>query len=119
MSHSCIVSGAKSALEASEAAVASAESALAAAKLANRHVKKILGAATLAEDLEAVVAGDTGEEGGGMMRDLMLRQGPFTSIRERSSPDLSTSLSSVYYWISMLTKSIPLILMSSFVILIP
>ena len=120
MSHSCIVSEAKSALEVSEAAVASAESALAAAKLANRHVKKILGAATLAEDLEAVVAGDTGEEGGGMMRDLMLRQGPFTSIRgERTSPDLSTSLSSVYYWISMLTKSIPLILMSSFVILIP
>ena len=97
MSHSCIVSGAKSALEASEAAVASAESALAAAKLANRHMKKILGAATLAEDLEAVVVGDMGEEGAGMMRDLMLRQGSFTSIRERSSPDLSTSLSSVYY----------------------
>ena len=98
MSHSCIVSGAKSALEASEAAVASAENALAAAKLANRHVKKILGAATLAEDLEAVVAGDMGEgEGAAMMRDLMLRQGTFTSIRERSSPDLSTSLSSVYY----------------------
>ena len=98
MSHSCIVSGAKSALEASEAAVASAESALAAAKLANRHMKKILGAATLAEDLEAVVAGDMGEgEGAAMMRDLMLRQGTFTSIRERSSPDLSTSLSSVYY----------------------
>ena len=97
MSHSCIVSEAKSALEVSEAAVASAERSLAAAKLANRHVKKILGAATLAEDLEAVVAGDTGEEGAGMMRDLMLRQGPFTSIRERSSPDLSTSLSSVYY----------------------
>ena len=97
MSHSCIVSEAKSALEVSEAAVASAERSLAAAKLANRHVKKILGAATLAEDLEAVVAGDTGEEGAGMMRDLMLRQGPFTSIRERSSQDLSTSLSSVYY----------------------
>ena len=97
MSHSCIVSGAKSALEASEAAVASAENALAAAKLANRHMKKILGAATLAEDLEAVVVGDMGEEGAGMMRDLMLRQGSFTSIRERSSPDLSTSLSSVYY----------------------
>ena len=105
MSHSCIISKAKSALEVSEAA----------AKLADRHVKKIL-----TEDLEAVVAGDTGEEGGGMMRDLMLRQDPFTSIRgERTSPDLSTSLSSVYYWISMLTKSIPLILMSSFVILIP
>ena len=97
MSHSCIVSEAKSALEVSEAAVASAERSLAAAKLANRHVKKILGAATLAEDLEAVVAGDTGEEGAGMMRDLMLRQGPFTSIRERSSQDRSTSLSSVYY----------------------
>ena len=97
MSYSCIVSEAKSALEVSEAAVASAEAALAAAKLANRHVKKILGAAALAEDLEAVVAGDTGEEGAGMMRDLMLRQGPFTSIRERSSQDLSTSLSSVYY----------------------
>ena len=105
MSHSCIISKAKSVLEVSEAA----------AKLADRHVKKIL-----TEDLEAVVAGDTGEEGGGMMRDLMLRQDPFTSIRgERTSPDLSTSLSSVYYWISMLTKSIPLILMSSFVILIP
>ena len=97
MSYSCIVSEAKSALEVSEAAVASAENALAAAKLANRHVKKILGAATLAEDLEAVVAGDTGEKGAGMMRDLMLRQGPFTSIRERSSQDRSTSLSSVYY----------------------
>ena len=64
MSHSCIISEAKSALEVSEASEASAEGALAAAKLANRHVKKILGAATLAEDLEAVVAGDTGEEGG-------------------------------------------------------
>ena len=82
MSHSCIISKAKSALEVSEAA----------AKLADRHVKKIL-----AEDLEAVVAGGRGEEGAGMMRDLMLRQGSFTSIRERSSPDLSTSLSSVYY----------------------
>ena len=100
MSHSCIISKAKSALEVSEAA----------AKLADRHVKKIL-----TEDLEAVVAGGRGEEGAGMMRDLMLRQDPFTSIRgERTSPDLSTSLSSVYYWISMLTKSIPLILMSSF-----
>ena len=105
MSHSCIISKAKSALEVSEAA----------AKLADRHVKKIL-----TEDLEAVVAGGRGEEGAGMMRDLMLRQDPFMSIRgERTSPDLSTSLSSVYYWISMLTKSIPLILMSSFVILIP
>ena len=82
MSHSCIISKAKSALEVSEAA----------AKLADRHVKKIL-----TEDLEAVVAGGRGEEGAGMMRDLMLRQGSFTSIRERSSPDLSTSLSSVYY----------------------
>ena len=93
MSHSCIISKAKSALEVSEAA----------AKLADRHVKKIL-----TEDLEAVVAGGRGEEGAGMMRDLMLRQDPFTSIRgERTSPDLSTSLSSVYYWISMLTKCIP------------
>ena len=58
MSHSCIISEAKSALEVSEASEASAEGALAAAKLANCHVKKIL-----AEDLEAVVAGDTGEEG--------------------------------------------------------
>ena len=93
MSHSCIISEAKSALEVSEASEASAEGALAAAKLANRHVKKILGAATLAENLEAVMVGDMGEgeEGAGMMRDLMLRQGPFTSIRERSSPDISTS----------------------------
>ena len=101
MSHSCIISEAKSALEVSEA---SAEGALAAAKLANRHVKKIL-----AEDLEAVVAGDTGEEGDRVP----------SRVSGRDPVQIFPHLSSVYYWISMLTKSIPLILMSSFVILIP